>query len=314
MTDLIPTQIHLARAGDVTRKNYSHLGYQRLIRGVYGCPPDSDGLDQWEARRASFLTHVHAVMAVYQNKGAILFGVTALQVMGVALPHRLQDWDTCHLLVPSDGIRPIRDHVVAHRCRYPTAGWRQFSGMPVPHPVEQWLHLRGATIDQLVEVGDGFLRRKGPLLTLAGMRTRLADMAGRPGAKKAVQAMKWVRPDTDSLFETTTRLLLIRAGLPEPIVNLEVFCPTVGRLFHVDLGYEKEKVAVEYDGAVHVGDRRQMSIDAERRRILQDEGWMIITITAEHLRAPKDIIRSVESALVLRRATQKSTSSPRRSR
>ena len=95
--------------------------------------------------------------------------------------------------------------------------------------------------------------------------------------------------------------MLVRAGLPEPIVNLEVFCPSVGRTYHVDLGYEKEKVAVEYDGAVHVGNRTQMEIDAKRRRILQDEGWLIITVTANQLNEPRDVIRSVENALVLRR-------------
>jgi len=296
------TDIQLARSGAVTSRNYSRLGYQRLIRGVYGGTPADISGDEWEQRRAQFLTHIQAVMAVYQGTGIVAFGVTALQVMGVALPLRLQDWDTCHILIPRGGARPERQNVVTHRSIRPSAAWRKYSGIPVPHPVDQWVQLRGASIDELVEVGDGFLRRKDPLLTFDQMKERLADLAGWPGVKKATTAMKWVRPRTDSLYETRTRLMLVRAGLPEPAVNLEVWCGDVGRLFHVDLGYEREKIAVEYDGAVHVGNRTQMSIDAERRRILQDHGWMVITVTAEQLRTPQSVIASVESALVLRRA------------
>jgi len=299
------TDIYCARDGKVTSRNFSRLGYQRLIRGVYGRTPPAAG-DKWERRRAHFLTRVQAVMAAYQGTGIVVFGVTALQVMGVALPHRLQDWDACHILVPRDSLHPERNNVVTHRSIHPPAAWKFFSGVPVSHPVDQWLQLRGASIDELVEVGDGFLRRKNPLLTLDDMQAKLAERDGWAGVKKATAAMRWVRPNTDSLYETRTRLLLVRAGLPEPVVNLEVWCPNLGRLFHVDLGYEKEKVAVEYDGAVHVNDRTQMSIDAERRRILQDQGWMIITITAEQFRRPQSIINSVESALVLRRAALKS--------
>ena len=289
----------------MTSRNFTRLGYQRLIRGVYGRVPTFDEDDDWKRKRTQFLTRVRAVLAAYHDSGVMVFGVTALQVMGVALPWRLQDWDTCHILVPRGGPRPERCEVVTHRSIHPPVEWGRSSDVPVMHPVDHWLQLRGATIDELVEVGDGFLRRRNPLISLDEMQTRLAGLGGWAGVKKAVAAMKWVRPRTDSLYETRTRLMLVRAGLPEPVVNLAVYCPIVGRTFHVDLGYEKEKIAVEYDGAVHVGDRTQMSIDANRRRILQDEGWMIITVTAEQLRTPGDIIGSVESALVLRRAALK---------
>ena len=304
MNDFLPSTIRLARDGKVTHRNFVHLGYERLIRGVYGHLPTDKG-DRWESQRATFLARVYAVIAAYKDRGVVLFGVTALEAMGVALPSRLEDWDTCHILVPSDGIRPIRKPVVAHRCVYPPTVWNCW-GLPIPHPVEQWLQLRGATIDELVEVGDGFLRRKDPLLTVDEMRVKLAELSGRPGVKKATAAMKLVRPNTDSLYETRTRLLLVRAGLPEPVVNLKVYCPSRGKTFHVDLGYEKEKIAVEYDGAVHVSNRTQMEIDAKRRRILQDEGWMVITVTADQLAAAQDVICSVENALVLRRTALKS--------
>jgi len=152
----------------------------------------------------------------------------------------------------------------------------------------------------MVEIGDGFLRRQQPLLSVEDMEARISALRGATGIKLARKAMRYIRPRTDSMFETRTRMVLVQAGLPTPVVNLPVWCPAVGVTYHVDMGYEHAKLAVEYDGAVHVQDRLQMEIDADRRRNLQDAGWMIITVTAALLREPSSIIRSVENALILR--------------
>jgi len=178
-------------------------------------------------------------------------------------------------------------------------------GVPVLHPVDHWLQLRRATEDELIEVGDGFLRRRDPLLSLAALTARVDRLAGATGVKQARRVLPLVMPGTDSLAETRTRLILVRAGLPCPAVNLPVLCRASGRTYHVDMGYEAERVAVEYDGAYHVEDRRQMEIDARRRRDLQDEGWLVITVTAEQWRYPSEIVASVEQALVLRRANRR---------
>jgi len=296
-------RMQLARNGQVTSRNYARLGYDRLIRGVYGHIPRSQGVDEWEERRVEYIARTHAVMALYPQKGAVLYGPTALQVMDVALPNRLQDWGTCHILVPEGVARPVRQGVVAHQSRYPLTVWGQAWGLPVLNPVEHWLQLPRANLDEMVEIGDGFLRRRLPLLSFDEMAVALSDCASRPRTDRAYEAMKWVRPGTDSMYETATRLMLVHAGLPEPEVNLEVYCSSSGMTFHLDMGYDKEKLGVEYDGAVHVGDRAQMEIDANRRRILQDEGWLIISVTAAQLRTPDQVVRSVESALLRRRAS-----------
>jgi len=241
-------------------------------------------------------------MATYEPHRAVLYGPSAFQALGVALPEALQDWDNCHILVPSGGYLPIRRGVVAHQTKLPPTVWRTIGGLPLLHPVDHWLQLRRASIDHLVEVGDGLLRRQSPLLTLDAIWARLSQLDGVPGIKPARRAARWLVPGTDSLYETRTRLVLIHGGLPVPAVNCAVYCGSAGRWYHVDLGYDMEKVAVEYDGLVHVGNRVQMEIDARRRRELQDEGWLIITVTAEQLRRPLEIVRSVETALILRRS------------
>ena len=52
------TDIHLAQTGTVTYRNYRRLGYDRLVRGVYGHHSPTTGLGEWETRRARFMTHV----------------------------------------------------------------------------------------------------------------------------------------------------------------------------------------------------------------------------------------------------------------
>lgn len=299
MQDLVDIQL----AGAVTWRNHTRLGYERLTRGVYGRLPDLSGAPEHAARRTRFLAHVHAAMKPYEGQQVVLHGPTAFQVMRVALPQSLEDWDRCHVVVPAGASRPNRHGVVAHHTTAPLDVWATRDGLPLLHPVDHWLQMRG-TDDELIEVADGLVRRRRPLITMDDFHRRLAELRGVAGAPGGRRLVKWVMPGTDSLYETRTRLILVRAGLPTPAVNLPVASRT-GFVYHVDLGYEREKVAIEYDGAVHVGDTQQMQIDAERRRDLQDVGWLIIPATAKQIADPVPFVRSVEEALLLRRAALK---------
>jgi len=284
--------------GRVTCDNHARLGYTRLTRGVYGLAIARDEPSGRDARRRAWWAFVQGVMTAYRGHDAILCGPSALQALGVALPAHLEDWDTCHIMVTKAHC-PRRPHVVPHRMAAPSV-WRRVAGVPVVHPVDAWVQLRDATDDELVEVGDGLLRRKAPLLSAEALKARLDALAGTHGITQARRTVDRLVPGTDSPAETRTRLLLVRAGLPCPAVNLAVRCPLSGWTYHLDMAYEAERVGVEYDGADHVGATRQMEVDARRRRDLQDEGWLIINVTATQLREPASLIASVERALVFR--------------
>jgi len=284
----------------VTWRNYRRLGYERLTYGVYDRPVKLDGMTEWEAQRVRFLAHTKAVLNVYSGREIALYGPTAMQVLRVALPANLQDWTRCHMLVPAGTTRPERKNVVAYHTRMKLDIWATRDGLPLLHPVDHWLQMRG-TDDELIEVADGLVRRQHPLISMDDFHRRLKELAGTKGVQKGRRLMKWVRPGTDSIYETKTRLVLVRGGLPTPEVNYPVPCHS-GFTYHVDMGYPREKVAVEYDGRVHVGDTHQMDIDAERRRDIQEEGWFVINVTAKQLASPVQLVRSVEAALVMRRA------------
>ena len=66
----------------------------------------------------------------------------------------------------------------------------------------------------------------------------------------------------------------------------------------LDLGWEKYKVAVEYDGDHHRTNRRQYVRDQRRLRKLEAMGWIIIRVIAED--RPEDVVRRVRGALAVR--------------
>jgi hypothetical protein len=97
--------------------------------------------------------------------------------------------------------------------------------------------------------------------------------------------------------ETWLRLLIIDAGLPAPTTQIPVHerWRLVGVL---DMGWEKYKVAVEYDGDQHRTSRCQYVRDQQRLRKLEAMGWIIIRVIAED--APADVARRVRDALTRR--------------
>jgi hypothetical protein len=97
--------------------------------------------------------------------------------------------------------------------------------------------------------------------------------------------------------ETWLRLLLIDAGLPVPTTQIPVSegWELVGVL---DMGWEKYKVAAEYDGDQHRTDRRQYARDQARLRKLGELGWIVIRAIAED--KPEQVVQRVRAALTRR--------------
>lgn len=121
-----------------------------------------------------------------------------------------------------------------------------------------------------------------------------------PGAR-GVRRLRAVLPLVDggaaSPKETWLRLLLIDAGLPVPSTQIPVNqgWRQVGVL---DMGWEKYRVAAEYDGDQHRTDRRQYVRDQWRLRTLEELGWIVIRVIAED--KPEDVVRRVRDALIRR--------------
>ena len=120
-----------------------------------------------------------------------------------------------HVTVAAPNDRRRRDGVVCHVRDGATT--RKVSGVPVTELAELLVEMADELpLVELVVLGDWMLRRKG--LT----RDRLAkavDAASGPSARRAHQALGFVRPKVDSPMESRLRMLLVLAGIPEPEVN-----------------------------------------------------------------------------------------------
>ena len=76
--------------------------------------------------------------------------------------------------------------------------------------------------------------------------------------------------------ETWLRLLLIQAGLPRPRTQIPVRDEFGDLIAYLDMGWEDMKVAIEYDGDQHRGDRRQYTWDIRRLEHLERLGRMTL--------------------------------------
>ena len=255
------------------------------MRGVYATDP------------TDLIMRIEGSLLAAGEKAAIC-GVSALQLAGVDIPSRMARDTRIWIQVPHNQHWPYRKEVrlVRPRDPAPVARLKQFPCVHLPHC---WLQLAPeCTIDELVELADAMTCRQHSVTTLRRLEAVVNSAPGSRGIASARAALRLACPGTDSIPETDLRLLLVRAGLPCPVVNLPIYNDCDQVLFWIDLAYEATKTAIEYDGAVHVSDRKKMEYDAARRRYLEDHGWRVITVTsADLVKNPVGILNSVRHAL-----------------
>jgi very-short-patch-repair endonuclease len=125
----------------------------------------------------------------------------------------------------------------------------------------------------------------------------VASLAERHPAARGLRALRVALPLVDdgaaSPQETWLRLLLRDNGLPVAATQIPVY-DRAGLIGVVDMGWEDEKIAVEYDGDHHRTNRRQYAKDQRRLRRLEAAGWIVVRVIAEDGAA--DILARVTDA------------------
>jgi hypothetical protein len=173
-----------------------------------------------------------------------------------------------------------RSGVRAHRGPVPAHVER--NGLRLTTPIETCLVLA-------MHVDDGWLLACGDAIVKRDYATpqQLVDAVDaaevRRGLPRARRIAPLVRADVRSPMESILRLLLIRAGLPEPMINRNVFDEGGGWIACPDLSYPERSLSLEYDGEQHLIDPRQWETDIGRRHNLEDLGWTVRIITAADL-------------------------------
>ena len=167
--------------------------------------------------------------------------------------------------------------------------------------VETWIQL-GSILnrDALIVVGDAIVRRKRPLATLEQLHVAAHTAFRRPGVRSLRLALAEVRPGTDSPQETRSRLLIVRAGLPEPTVGFTVHNDRGDFVGTPDLFYPLYRVAIEYEGDGHRANDQVFRDDIERAELFQDAGCRYVRATADDVARPHRLVARVRNALLQR--------------
>jgi hypothetical protein len=200
--------------------------------------------------------------------------------------------------VPATQARPKRAGVSGRRLRLPEAHVCVRGDVRLTNPARTWVDCAAVMpIEHLVAMGDAVLRRG--LSTPGELATMVAWARARRGVVSARQALPLLDPRSESPGESLARAHLRLAGVPAPVCNLDIVWNGEW-LARVDMAWPKERVIVEYDGAVHLGEQSRRD-DAARRNLLQQAGWYVIVLTARDLRQPWALCAMVTSALSARR-------------
>jgi hypothetical protein len=221
--------------------------------------------------------------------------LTAAELHGMRLPEGRRD-PVLH--VTGSGMRRgiRRPGVVGHISTVDARPVR-VAGLPVSAPIDAWcecaelLHL-----DDLVVMADGLLSRRHPVATPDELAAAARKRSGRRGAARLRVALGLARPGTDSARETMLRLLLVRAGIPDPEVNAPL--RSRGRVIaHGDLVWPAHRLVLEYDGRLHAESADQFAVDIRRLNDIADAGYRVIRVDRRLLAMRTDLLRRVRAAL-----------------
>lgn len=237
--------------------------------------------------------------------GAWISHLTAAVLLGLWLPSWFLGCRELHLSKPRT-LPPVRrDGVVGHTMLAFDDEVMDWEGIRISTPARTWLDLaRMVPLEDLVAVGDQLVRqprsgleiRTEPWATLPQLKSMLLRHPKLQGIVKARLAADLIRSGADSAPETFLRLALTAAGLPEPELQVRLepgddYSPAA------DLGYRKDRIALQYDGGHHLT-REQQSRDIRRDEAFIAAGWRYFKFNADDLQGGfRGAVRRVGAAL-----------------
>lgn len=252
--------------------------FRRLFRGVY----------VWVGLDLTMGVWLSAALLKLPVDAAVSH-VTALWLYGIEIgPAWPLQFSTNSTAITED------PHLILHR-RHARLSSRLVDGVPVLRPERTF-------IDAATQLGTVRLVQIAEMLVHHGHTTleALWDFALSrhfDGVVRARRVLQYVRENVESPMETVVRLMIVFAGLPEPVPNPEILDADGIFVARGDLVYFEWKILVEYDGWQHERDARQRQHDHLRRERLEAAGWRVIVITALDLKSPEGVAGRVHAAL-----------------
>jgi hypothetical protein len=76
-------------------------------------------------------------------------------------------------------------------------------------------------------------------------------------------------------------MLIVLAGLPEPVINHKIYWSDGRVRWRFDLSYPEFRLIIEYDGLQHREDPDQWATDISRRDWMDAKQWRIVVVIAK---------------------------------
>lgn len=283
------------RAG-ITSKRLRHRSLTSLGRGI-----------RTECPTAELALSVRVRPFIEVNERCAASHLTAAELLNLPRRWRKGAPDMYDIIRPEGAAHLNRPHVIVHRMKLYDDEVTTVDGIPVTTPERTWLDLAEMlSVDEVVVAGDSCVRvprpefegRDEPLCSLADLQRMIDRHKGKRGLRKAKEAIRLIRVGADSAQETMLRLAIVRAGLPEPELNVPIPADDGRRHHQPDLSYRRYRVGIEYEGEHH-GDELQIERDIARSERYSALGWTEVRISKRHMSNDgKAAVAKVRSALV----------------
>ena len=229
-----------------------------------------------------------AAALVIAPTGALVARHTAAVLMGGVVPHS----PDVHLALPQGRLRvPGIDGRRAAHARHARMG-----AVLLTTAEDTFVDLAAdlALVD-LVVLGDSLV--KAGRTTGAALTSTAGGARGARG-RLARRAASLVRDGVDSPMESRLRMLLVLAGLREPVVNHVEYTEAGRWSRRFDLSFPEHRLAIEYDGRQHAESAKQWERDVERREGLDQDGWRLVVVLAQGIHGrPEQTLDRVVTAM-----------------
>jgi hypothetical protein len=289
-------RVETAKPFRVTARGGAGMSWKVASGPRYVAPTPGVRLDRDRADDPLGRLEAHALVL---PTGGFFANASAALIWGMPIPYRLVNGPVV-AAVPEKSAHVRRARTRGRRLDVDSSELTTLEGLPVTSAARTFVDLaRDLAMPDLVAVGDDVLRR-----TLADEDeiTRVIRRRLRfTGKVRARDCLPLLNALAESPQESRARAHCILAGLGTPTVQYEVFDDGGDFVARLDLAYEEDLIAIEYDGEYHA-DQERRNRDASRRTRLRSLGWFIVELTAVDLRHPSLMLNKITSAMRVQRS------------
>ncbi|MGY1815439.1 hypothetical protein [Blastococcus sp. SYSU D00820] len=227
----------------------------------------------------------------------------------------LHDWtlwgvhlDRVHVTRQPPASSEVGTTLRSHVARLSEKDVVEVDGIPVTDPVRTALDLaRSLPVEPAVVALDGALYRRA--LADDDLVARLPGIAGTRGSRSAARAVALADRRSESVGESRSRLVLLRAGLAPSTLQLPVHDPAGRFLGRADFAWEAERLLGEFDGRVKYGRLLRPGLspgdavfeEKLREDALREAGWGVVRWTWADIGRPGVLAERVRRGLLRRR-------------